>query len=495
MIKVYEGNEPYLFISYAHADREKVMPILELLSAADARIWYDVSIVAGSVWPEYIANHLEDSACVLCFLSENYNASDNCREEHEYAKQLKKPIMYVVLEQFKMSSGMKMQTSEKQMLFCDSSSSENVVEKLCMANAVQRCGGCYKGAATGSAPVHYTAKPAGNPILKRAFLALEDGDWEKADEYCEKVLDTDPENWEAYLVKLLAELKVTKAEALALCTGFTAENRTYQKVIRFCDADLKQTLAEYLEQAELAAEAVRRFQSVADMKNGVLVRYRGKGDAVKIPCGITAIDSSAFFDCDTLRSVEIPEGVTKLGICAFKGCRELMHIRIPNSLTEIKSGAFAGCFKLQELEIPQDHPCFRLVDGCLMDIRTNTLVFGTGDSVIPRDGSVAIIGDRAFWGCRDLINLQIPEGVTKIDVMAFSNCEALESVTMPQGVTAIEEWAFFGCDALTAVTIPDSVTYIEDSAFDCCDQLTIGAKPGSYAYRWALEHNIAVQAI
>lgn len=37
------------------------------------------------------------------------------------------------------------------------------------------------------------------PLLKRAFIFLEDGDWSSADEYCEKVLDLDPENAQAYL--------------------------------------------------------------------------------------------------------------------------------------------------------------------------------------------------------------------------------------------------------------------------------------------------------
>ena len=46
------------------------------------------------------------------------------------------------------------------------------------------------------------------PLLKRAFMFLEDSDWNSANEYCEKVLDIDPECAEAYLGKLMAELKV-----------------------------------------------------------------------------------------------------------------------------------------------------------------------------------------------------------------------------------------------------------------------------------------------
>ena len=47
-----------------------------------------------------------------------------------------------------------------------------------------------------------------DPLLKRVFMFLEDGDWKKADEYCERILDTDPENCIAYIGKLCAELKL-----------------------------------------------------------------------------------------------------------------------------------------------------------------------------------------------------------------------------------------------------------------------------------------------
>lgn len=51
--------------------------------------------------------------------------------------------------------------------------------------------------------------------LKRAFISLENGDWKGADDYCEKVLQIDPGNTEAYLGKLMAERKVRTKEQLA----------------------------------------------------------------------------------------------------------------------------------------------------------------------------------------------------------------------------------------------------------------------------------------
>lgn len=80
------------------------------------------------------------------------------------------------------------------------------------------------------------------PLLKRAFMFLEDGDWQSADEYCEKVLDIDPENGEAYLGKLMAEIKVKKVEQLANSKGLFDKNNNYQKALKFADEKIQQQL-------------------------------------------------------------------------------------------------------------------------------------------------------------------------------------------------------------------------------------------------------------
>ena len=85
------------------------------------------------------------------------------------------------------------------------------------------------------------------PLLQRAFMFLEDGDWSSADEYCEKVLDMDPENAQAYLGKLMAELKVKMQENLKDCQEPFDNQNNYIKAIRFADAKLKGTLAGYIE--------------------------------------------------------------------------------------------------------------------------------------------------------------------------------------------------------------------------------------------------------
>ena len=84
------------------------------------------------------------------------------------------------------------------------------------------------------------------PLLKRAFMFLEDGDFARADEFCEQVLNQDPENAEAYLGKLLAELKVRKQEDLADCKQPFDESNNYKKAIRFADEKLSKTLKGYI---------------------------------------------------------------------------------------------------------------------------------------------------------------------------------------------------------------------------------------------------------
>ena len=73
------------------------------------------------------------------------------------------------------------------------------------------------------------------PLLKRAFMFLEDGEWSEADAYCEKVLDLEPECARAYLGKLMAELHVRTQAALRDCAEPFDGNGNYKKALRFAD--------------------------------------------------------------------------------------------------------------------------------------------------------------------------------------------------------------------------------------------------------------------
>ena len=82
------------------------------------------------------------------------------------------------------------------------------------------------------------------PLLRRAFMFLEDGEWDSADEYCEKVLDLDPENAEAYLGKLMAQLRVRTWDGLKNADEPFDDSGNYKKAYRFGDEKLKAKLSE-----------------------------------------------------------------------------------------------------------------------------------------------------------------------------------------------------------------------------------------------------------
>ena len=79
--------------------------------------------------------------------------------------------------------------------------------------------------------------PAANPtvtsLLERAEMFLEDGDWDSADEYCEKVLDIEPKNGTAYFYKLLVGLKVRSKDDLASQRGAFDNHKRYKAALEY----------------------------------------------------------------------------------------------------------------------------------------------------------------------------------------------------------------------------------------------------------------------
>ena len=104
----YEGDRPYIFISYAHKNSETVIPAVRALGEAGFPVWYDAGIQAGTEWPEYIAEHLLKSALVIAFISKESIASPNCRQEIAFALDNNKPMLTVRLDEAVMSPGMQM---------------------------------------------------------------------------------------------------------------------------------------------------------------------------------------------------------------------------------------------------------------------------------------------------------------------------------------------------------------------------------------------------
>ena len=105
-------------------------------------------------------------------------------------------------------------------------------------------GGSQSAKSAESVPAETHANATVDSLLKRVFMFLEDENWKEADAYCERVLDIDPECAEAYLGKLMAELKVDKRKHLADYCDLFEDNGNYKKVVRYGNDTLKEEMSD-----------------------------------------------------------------------------------------------------------------------------------------------------------------------------------------------------------------------------------------------------------
>ena len=180
---------------------------------------------------------------------------------------------------------------------------------------------------------------------------------------------------------------------------------------------------------------------------------------------VARIADNGFVWCEKLVSVTIPDSVTEIGHSTFMRCQSLKSLTIPKSVTKIGRLLFVHCTALEALSVEEGNPVYHSDGNCIIETATKTLVYGCKTSVIPDDGSVTKIGDKAFINCTTLVSVTIPAPVTEIGDNAFAKCENLAEVTLSEGLKTIGRNAFGGCTTLKEIEIPASAEEIAENAF------------------------------
>lgn len=117
-VPAYQGELPYIFISYAHKDADAVLPALAAMQKKGFRLWFDLGIEAGTEWSNNIAAHLRDCSVFVAFVSHNSAKSENCLDEIAFAKSHQKPSLMIFLEEeVVLPEGTEMQTARFQRMF------------------------------------------------------------------------------------------------------------------------------------------------------------------------------------------------------------------------------------------------------------------------------------------------------------------------------------------------------------------------------------------
>ena len=185
------------------------------------------------------------------------------------------------------------------------------------------------------------------------------------------------------------------------------------------------------------------------------------------PETLTSIGYEAFRDCINLGTIEFPESLIEISYGAFSGCDGLTSIKLPSNLQTLKYEAFGYCENLQNVWIPKT-----IIDGSYFNGAHYIGPFdgcGKLKSVTFADG-ITNIPAGLFAGCTGIESIEIPDTVTKILTCAFAD-SSIQSVKIGSGLTTISNYAFYRCKNLTEINLPDVLTSIGQYAFQNCINL------------------------
>ena len=191
-------------------------------------------------------------------------------------------------------------------------------------------------------------------------------------------------------------------------------------------------------------------------------------ESVDLGNAVQALGSKAFYNCASLKTVDLPATVTSISE-VFYGCTGLESIVIPNGVTTIEQADFKYCSNLKSVTIGNGVTTIgNKAFGSDIEVgfhgftKLETLIIGN---------NVTTIGGYAFYDCKGLTSIVIPNSVESIGVSAFSGCSAVRTLTIGSKVSTIGSYAFAHITNLTSVSIPANVTSMGSYAFTECASL------------------------
>jgi hypothetical protein len=109
--KAYKGDEPFLFVSYAHSDKLQVYPIMDYLNKSGFNVWYDEGISVSEDWKESIVANIEKCSAFLVFITPHIIDSKYVRKEISFALDIDKSFYAVYLKDTTLPSSLKFEIS------------------------------------------------------------------------------------------------------------------------------------------------------------------------------------------------------------------------------------------------------------------------------------------------------------------------------------------------------------------------------------------------
>jgi len=160
--------------------------------------------------------------------------------------------------------------------------------------------------------------------------------------------------------------------------------------------------------------------------------------------------------------------VVALGEFSVANANYLEELFIGANVRDIHPWALTNCEALRSVTVDPANPSFASADGVLYSRDMTRLILypnmrGERFQIPP---GVEVVGENAFYKCKNLREVEFPSSLRKIEEKAFFRCSGLESLILPEGLRSIGADAFAFCDGIEGdVTIPSTCREIQAYAF------------------------------
>ena len=242
-------------------------------------------------------------------------------------------------------------------------------------------------------------------------------------------------------------------------------------LIVFADPKVKEICLEWWDFNDDGELSMTEAAMVVDLEEAFTDSDITSFDELYYFSGLDVIGERAFDGCQQLKYVVIPNSVTEIQSSAFNGCESLTSINIPAHVAELGYGVFGSCNQLESITVAEGNASFFSPgnSNAVIERSSGKLLAGCKNTIVP--DFVTAIGVKAFYGCADLTQLELPATLTGIESQAFAY-SGLTSLVVPNTVSQIEAEAFIGCTNLVSINIPDALRTISLSTFEDCKSLT-----------------------
>jgi hypothetical protein len=187
---------------------------------------------------------------------------------------------------------------------------------------------------------------------------------------------------------------------------------------------------------------------------------------IVLPSTSRIIHSDAFYGLPRLTTINLPSGLLEIGDRAFSGCTALTNIIIPEGLVKIGESTFENCSSITRITLP-----------------ISLLELGRRAFAHPQRP----LGTRSE-GPGGLVEITIPDGIEVIHSQTFLRNSFLTRVNLPRNLRGIGQEAFYECRELVDILIPETITaltfptlggssaWVNSVAFSGCGKLRLIAR-------------------